>query len=225
MRDGDKTAHKEVAALKRRYEKLGYQVILEPSIDDLPIPLDNYRPDLIAIKPGTVGGHIIEVKESTKQLSIERLAALAEKIRSHKGWRFILVASDDVNVPEAVALWPTWEEVEAKLTLARALLDFPDIDPAILYLYSVFEASARKLAVAQAVPVERLQSTRVRNSLYTLGFISGEDYGLCKRFLSMRNQVAHGFSTQRDVDLARSFFSYLERTIPEWKALPPVGAN
>jgi hypothetical protein len=78
----------------------------------------------------------------------------------------------------------------------------------------------RTVASQRAIPVERLKSTRVRNSLYTLGLLDGDDYQLCKRFLAMRNKVAHGFKGSRDTNLVKIFYSFIRRIIAEWRQQP-----
>lgn len=208
----------QIERLKKKYELLGYAVVVEPSREAIPAPLGNYRPDLIATKPGREGGIVIEVKNSANKVSIDRLSEVAGMVRSlGPEWRFVLATPDDIAIPDSEEYLPTWRELLEKLKLVEELMTLSDLDPAILYLYSVFEGATRAIASQKAIPVERLPATRVRNSLYTLGLLDGDDYQLCKRFLAMRNKVAHGFSGPRDTELVRSFCAFTRRIVGEWQ--------
>jgi hypothetical protein len=208
----------QIERLKQKYELLGYRVIIQPAPETMPISLGSYTPDLLAIRPDSSGGIVIEVKSSADRISVDRLSEVAEKVKSlGPDWRFLLATPDDIVVPDGDEYLPTSAELVRKLDVVETLMRLNDPDPAILYLYAVFEGAMRAVASQRAIPVERLQSTRVRNSLYTLGLLDGDDYQLCKRFLAMRNKVAHGLKGHRDTQLLRSFHAFTRRIIDEWQ--------
>ncbi|WP_087688014.1 hypothetical protein [Pandoraea sp. PE-S2R-1] len=209
------SAHEaKIQELKERFERDGYAVLIEPRRQDIPFDLGNYVPDLVARKRD--GGLIVEVKTVNARTSIERYQSLAHTVQQHDGWRFVLVTVDDLNVPVSLQETVGWGELEAKLGTIRLLIDNGNAEPAILYLWSVFEAAMRKLAITTAMPIERLPATKLMNQLYTAGYIAVDDFQIAKKFLTMRNGITHGFGTPPDVPLAESFLRAVAGLIREW---------
>lgn len=110
----------------------------------------------------------------------------------------------------------SWDALAAKIGTIRSLIDTGNAEPAILYLWSIFEASMRKLAFTVAMPVERLPATKLMNQLYTAGYISIDDFATAKKFLTMRNGVTLGFDTPADGQLLESFLDVVSGLIQEW---------
>jgi hypothetical protein len=206
---------REIERLRTRYERLGFVVVVNPDVENLPFELGAYRPDLVARKMDGSGGYIVEVKESSKKISVDRLTEIATQVRGHAGWRFVLATLDDIAVPEGREPLPSWSVLASQLSQVDVVSKII-IEPAILYLYALFEGACRRLAIEQAIPIERFQSTRIRNSLYTLGWLDAEEYKLCKNFLAMRNLVAHGFVVNLDKKLVEEFRSFCTKAIAEW---------
>ncbi|KVE25169.1 hypothetical protein WI93_16780 [Burkholderia vietnamiensis] len=216
MTQSNRTEHDaKIQELKERFERDGYAVLIEPRGLDLPFDLGNYVPDLVARKPD--GGLIVEVKTANARTSIERYQSLAHTVQQHAGWRFVLVTVDDLNVPASLQETVSWGELEAKLGTIRLLIDNGNAEPAILYLWSVFEAAMRKLAITVAMPIERLPATKLMNQLYTVGYIAIDDFKTAKKFLTMRNGITHGFGTPPDVPVLESFLRAVTGLIREWK--------
>lgn len=204
----------KIQELKAQFERDGYKVLVEPQRAALPFDLDNYVPDIVASKPD--GGLIVEVKTTNTRTSIARYQSVAQTVQQHPGWRFLLVTVDDLNVPEAQEI-ASWDQLEAKLGTIRSLIADEKAEPAVLYLWSVFEAAMRKLAYGVAMPVERLPATKLMNQLYTAGYISVDDFQTAKKFLTMRNEITHGFSTSPDGQLLESFLISVSGLIRDWK--------
>ncbi len=205
----------KIQELKAGYERDGYEVLVAPDRQSLPFDLDNYVPDLLARKPD--GGLIIDVKTANARVSIERYQSVARTVQQHRGWRFLLVTVDDLNIPASAQQLPSWSELAAKLDMSRSLMDNGNAEPAILYLWSIWEAAMRKLAGAVALPIERLPATKLMNQFYTLGYISIDDFTTAKQFLIMRDCVTHGFNIALDGPLLESFFDVVSGFIREWK--------
>jgi len=81
-------------AVAERYRSAGYMVTSEPGSTALPFDLGAYRPDLIARKGDFTT--IVEVKTHAQKTSFDQLRAVAEEVKRHKGWRFVLVTDEDV---------------------------------------------------------------------------------------------------------------------------------
>jgi len=205
--------------LAEKYAHEGYSVTLEPSELDLPFDLDGYRPDLIATKDSS--GLIVEVKSKLARLPVKRFRAIAEEVARHPGWRFLLVTLDDVegqNPPGISEDLPQWTQLKDHACQADGLLKERKMEPALLYLWSIFEASLRKHAIETPIPVERFPVSRLINHMYSLGELTLSQYDLTNAVLETRNKLAHGFLTKLDYSLMNQFKSLVEGLIDEWGA-------
>lgn len=210
---------KKIDSLAQDYLQQGFSVIKEPAAGAIPFDLGGYRPDLIVTK-GNVN-LIIEVKTKTSHVSVDKLQSLAQEIARHDGWRFLLVTLDDVDsskIPTANDELPTWHQLERKLLQAQDLIAEGAIEPATLYLWSIFEAVLRKRAIAQRIPVERLQTSMLINHMYSQGEVSVNDVDLFRVFMSKRNRLAHGANEAIDPHQLALVFQTVNRILTEWSA-------
>lgn len=218
MNSTAKIAHDEkVDSLANTYVKQGFTVIKEPSTGELPFDLGDYTPDLIATKGDT--GLMIEVKTKASLVSIDRFQSLPEEISSHPGWRFLLVTLDDVDVSEVPTTsnqLPTWQSLQVKVHKAQDLVAEDALKPALLYLWSIFEAAMRKRAIAQNIPVERLPASMLLNHMYSQGEVPVEDIDLFREFMRRRNLIAHGANVQIAHDQVTQTLQAILRLLREW---------
>ena len=190
----DEAKIKEVA---EQYRRDGYEVILAPDPSRLPFDLGEYRPDLIARKEGQ--GFIVEVKTNAKRISLDRLRTIAEEVRRHRGWRFVLVTAQDVTsevFPGEDGDQPSWAEIDQRTNHAARLIEQGDTEAAYLVLWIAFERMLRLQARLIALPVERLGPSVMIRQLYSLGELSIEQFETALACQQMRNRVVHGFSGQ-----------------------------
>jgi uncharacterized protein YutE (UPF0331/DUF86 family) len=180
--------------LAEEYRDKGYEIYFEPNPEDLPDFLRNYRPDMI-VRRGkeTV---IIEVKSrhSLNYSSRQYLQNLAQSVEQHPGWRFELVMvnpEDSVYSlkPESSLQQP---EIETRLQMARQLVT-QHPESAILYSWSLAEATLRLVAEHERISLHRLDPLYLVKQLVTEGVISRPEYQLLMDVLSLRNVIAHGF--------------------------------
>jgi Holliday junction resolvase len=112
--------HEELlGAVAERYRNDGYEVILEPGADVIPFDLGDYHPDLLARKGGVAA--IVEVKSQTRNLSFDQLKSLADEIRRHRGWRFVLITGQDVVEPGSLREEEdtfSWDKIARRLVLS-----------------------------------------------------------------------------------------------------------
>jgi hypothetical protein len=205
----------KIQQLKKEFESDRCEVLIKPQNPVLPFELPDYSPTLVVKKPEG-GGYIVEVKSAHARTAAERYQAIANLVRQNHGWRFLLVTVDDLNVPTFAEEIAGWDELEGKLKSTRTLIDGNHKEAAVLYLWSIFEAAMRKLAIAEAMPIERLPALQVLNQLYTTGYISVDEFSTVKKFLSMRNSITHGFATPPDSALLDSFFQIVSELMVEW---------
>lgn len=214
-----KTAHDEkIDSLVSTYTQQGFTVVKEPSSDYLPFNLGGYRPDLVATK-GDIG-LIIEVKPNVSRVSIDSFQVIAQEIAKHPGWRFLLVTLDDVDdsiAPTVDGELPTWAQILNKLQQTQSLIAEGALEPALLYLWSIFEAALRKRAIAQNIPVERLPVSSLLKQMYSQGEVSVNDIDFFREFMGRRNRIAHGANMLLDATMVTEIFQSVHRLVIEWE--------
>lgn len=182
--------------LAEEYRRKGYEVVFHPTLEDLPDFLKNYRPDMIARRGEEAV--VIEVKSrsSLQSDSTQYLRNLAQAIEKRPGWRFELVMAN----PEEVIYSPKAEgslqkhEIESRLQVARQLtIQHPE--SAILYAWSLVEATLRLVAEKEGLNLQRSDSLYLVKQLALEGVISKAEYQLLMNGLSLCNAIAHGFKT------------------------------
>jgi Holliday junction resolvase len=224
MSTATKMVHDEkIASLADSYVQQGFRVITEPAPNQLPFDLGGYKPDLIATKGNT--GLIIEVKTKASRVSIDRLQSLAQEVSRHAGWRFLLVTLEDAEsykTPTTADELPTWDQLAAKLQQARDLVGDGALEPAILYLWSIFEAALRKRAIAQNIPVERLPASMLLNHMYSQGEVSVDHLDLFREFMGRRNRLAHGINEPIDQNLVDSILESVSHLLRDWATHGPT---
>jgi hypothetical protein len=181
--------------LAEEYRNKGYEVSFHPNPEDLPDFLKDYRPDMVVRREDEAV--IIEVKSRRSLLnssSKQYLQNLAQSVEQQPGWRLELVMAN----PEDATYSPKAEsslqqpEVETRLQVARQLAT-QHPDSAILYSWSLVEATLRLVAEHEGLSLQRLDSLYLVKQLVTEGVISRLEYQLLMDALSLRNAIAHGF--------------------------------
>ncbi|MCX7110880.1 MAG: hypothetical protein NTX45_12270 [Proteobacteria bacterium] len=207
----------KINELAEQYALEGYSVTREPSEFDLPFDLDGYRPDLVATKENS--GLIVEVKAKLARLPVERFREIAEEVSRHPGWRFLLVTLDDVesqNPPGTSDDMPNWTQLREHATQASGLLREGRKEPALLFLWSIFEALLRKRAIEMSIPIERFPVKRLINHMYSMGELALSQYDLTNSVLESRNKLAHGFLTRLDEGFMNQFNTLIMTLIDDW---------
>lgn len=209
--------HEKVRELADRYASQGFQVAVEPAGATLPFDLGDYHPDLIAQKDDQ---HlIVEVKETSDRISVDRYRDLAEEVGRHPGWRFLLVTTNDVEsrslpgAPDELASWP---EVIERFTRAERLLDAGDSDAAYLLMWSALEAMLRRHAESVALPLERFHIQALIKHIYSQGELSIPQFDRAMAALKLRNLLIHGSPAPELADAARDLRSLIKELSDEW---------
>lgn len=223
MSNTTKLAHdKKIASLVDDYLQQGFTVMNKPTADSIPFDLGGYQPDLIVTKGDT--RLIIEVKTKASRVSVDKFQSLAQEISKHEGWRFLLVTLEDAEsskTPTSVNELPTWPQLESKLMQVKTLITEGLVEPATLYLWSIFEASLRKRAIAQNIPIERLPAPMLIKHMYSQGEISVNDVDIFLEFMSSRNRLAHGANETIDPHQISSTLKLVSLYLSEWSIQNP----
>jgi uncharacterized protein YutE (UPF0331/DUF86 family) len=180
--------------LAEEYRDKGYEISFHPNPEDLPDFLRNYRPDMI-VRRGDEAV-IIEVKSrrSLNSSSRQYLQNLAQSVEQHPGWRFELVMTNPEDVVYSSRAESSFQqsEIETRLQVARQLAT-QHPESAILYSWSLVEATLRLVAEHEGISLQRLDPLYLVKQLVTEGVISRPEYQLLMDALSLRNAIAHGF--------------------------------
>ena len=199
--------HDKVKSLAEKYVNEGFDVVIEPKMNQLQLPFDlgNYQPDIIATKNNS--GLVIDVKTSPSRVSVENLQDISEKISRHSGWHFLLVTLEDL---------PSWEELIDNFSQVGKLIENNNIEPAFLFLWSVFEGALRKRAVDASIPIERLPVIRLLRSMYSLGELSISEFDIIQACLKERNRMVHGYIQKLDLEVLHTFIMLIVKLLVEW---------
>jgi hypothetical protein len=180
------------------YSLQGYEVIHQPHIHQLPFDFDQYCPDLL-VKTSENQGFIIEIKDVTANLSIDRYCELAKTVAQHRGWRFLLITGEDAT--------PIAEEdiADSKLTRSQILhrkeriaklISIGEHEAAFLSLWIFAEVLMRRYARQALIPIDRLPTILMIHHLHTQSEISLDQFERVIALNEIRNRVAHGFPVQ-----------------------------
>ncbi|UUO13900.1 hypothetical protein [Dolichospermum heterosporum] len=223
MIDNTKSLHDDkVESLIKQYRDQGFTVIQNPKADQLPFDLDNYQPDILATKNENESGLIgliIEVKTSIRPVSVEHLQFVAEEVSRHPGWRFLLVTLEDIeaeSLPGTSEELPSWEELIDHFSQVSKLIENNNIEPAFLFLWSVFEGALRKRAVDVSIPIERLPFIKLLRSMYSVGELSISEFDIIQAYLEKRNRLAHGYIQKLDSEVLPKFIMLVVKLLIEW---------
>jgi len=182
--------------LAEEYSQKGYEVLLQPKPEDLPEFLRSYHPNMI-VRRGEEAV-VIEVKSRPSIASAQDLQGLAQVVQEHPGWRVELVMTNRKDAQYFAEVEGSLEEHEIKsqLQVARELtVHHPE--SAILYAWSLAEATLRLLVNQEGLCLPRLEPLYLLKQLATEGVISQPDYQLLMNTFRLRNAIAHGFKTSQ----------------------------
>ncbi|WP_234300707.1 hypothetical protein [Sphaerospermopsis aphanizomenoides] len=182
----------------QEYRQKGYEVILSPKLEELPDFLRDYRylPDMI-VRRGEDAA-VIEVKSRRSLMSsAHNFKNLAALVNAHPGWRLELLMTnpDDELYSSKIENSLQAEEIKSRLQIAKQLTsNHPE--SAILYIWSLAEATLRLLAENEGLMLQKIESPlHLLKQLVTEGIISQTDYQLLMNNFQLRNAIAHGFKT------------------------------
>jgi hypothetical protein len=207
-----------VRRVAQRYRDEGYDVQMEPSTSDLPFDVGGYRPDLLAVRGDE---HLmIEVKLSSRHEPPDRLVEVADTVRQHPQWRFLLVTSDDVARGDLVLPeqdLPTWSDLRGQLENVQQLEANGAHASALLITWSLMEGILRRHSWDEHLPIHRLPTSALIKQMYSLGELSAADYDSLLKGMSTRNEAAHGFVPKNAHESDATLRAVATSLLEEWQ--------
>ncbi len=207
----------KIQSTVRELSDSGYEVSIKPSISHLPFDLGGYRPDIIATKEDR--GIVLEIKTSLNRLSIDRFQDIAERISEHQGWHFLLITLDDTS--EKVLLGDeenlrSWADIQSQLSNLDILIRDSLFEPAFLFFWSILEATLRKRAIHQNIPISRFPEKQLLNHIFSSGEISILEFDLFKDCLEIMNRLTHGMPTSIDLNKLKLANTSIKTLVSKW---------
>lgn len=202
--------------IAERYRSDGFEVVIEPQVNDIPFDLGSYHPDMLARKPQI--NLIIEVKSSADRLSFDQLRSVAETVRQHSGWHFILVTAQDipsVELPGAETKF-SWNDIAVRVKHAQDLNQAGSSEVAYILLWIALEQLLRLQARRIDLPVDRLPPSIVLRQLYSMGELTMEQFDTALACQKIRNRVVHGFSTSNLAESTSQLLTLVHELLTVW---------
>lgn len=174
----------------------GYQVIVQPTSDQLPDFLRQYNPDMIAQKGQEK--IVVEVKSRRSLSQTPGIRDMARLLQDREDWKFELIMVGGETEPIMTLTAQSLNEtgISNELDRAKQLLDTGFSDAALLLAWSAAEAALRLLAEREGLNLQNGSSLQLIKSLVTEGVISRADYELLVDVMRIQNTVAHGYKTE-----------------------------
>lgn len=186
--------HERLRRAAREYKREGYEVVLQPSNDQIPPFLQGLQPDLIAY--GRSENVVVEVKTRSSLKAAKELTAFAKIIEDQPGWRFDLILTNPkrrIGRPEHAVL-PELNEIEKRLAIAQELVQKEMLNSAMLLAWSSVEGLLRWLSHHEAPGLEGQDATRLLKELYALGVLTMQHYNQFQIAMTARHALVHGYS-------------------------------
>ena len=201
-------------AVAEDYRNKSFEVIEEPSPEQLPDFLSAYRPDLL-IRKGDVA-IVVEVKTRASLAADPQVRNLAQLLQKHPGWSFELVIvgeQEKLDTPEAARPFDR-VDIQKNIQTAGELLDSGFPEAGFLLAWSGLEATIRLLSEDEGISLDRFTPPYILKQAVTNGVISRDEYNLLMSAMKYRNAVVHGFKIKPfDSEIARDLIVTTERLL------------
>jgi nicotinic acid mononucleotide adenylyltransferase len=184
--------------LAESYRKAGDEVSIYPRVESLPSFLKDYDPDMIVHRGQESVVVSVQSRKTLNLTSAHRLRDLVQAVEKQPGWRLemIMTNSEDaaytINADRSLQI----SEVETGLQVLADLMD-RSLESAILYAWSLTEATLRLVTEKEGLISRKFDSLYLVKQLATEGIISRDEYRVLMNSRSLRNAIAHGFKTSQ----------------------------
>lgn len=184
-----KLINRRVRDVARTYRNRGYEVIINPTMDDLPAFLHGTKPDIIAQKDNDKV--IIEVKTQPKLQGSNEIVSLAERVASENTWRFELVVTNRAEKETSLASPEIARLFGKLLSEAQVLFKSGLRDAAVVYAFSALEALIRDIARKHETNADEKSFPLLLRALVYQGYIDHELFSSLQILQEERNRIVH----------------------------------
>jgi Holliday junction resolvase len=187
----------------------GYEVMIQPGSSEVPEFLADLQPDIIA-KSGR-DNVVVEVKHVSREHDRERLRAIARRVESHQGWRFMLVAPETRSVMFVEESRPLeTAKVRDWLNEADVLLKSGHSKSALIAAWAGLEGAMRLAVNAHSLDIRKNDSWNLMRELVSNGIVSQDSYHHLIDLYRLRSTFAHGMqpaTTPQELELNQAVTS------------------
>jgi hypothetical protein len=179
-------------ALAEEYRNRGYEVIEQPSPEQLPEFLAGYRPDLL-VRRGDEA-IIVEVKSRSSLAKDPRIRELARLLQTKPHWNFELVMvgeGEQLRTPEGARPFER-DDILRGIEAAEKLATSGYSEAALLQAWSTLEATVRLLTEEEGLVLDRLNPLSILKQAVTNGVIFRDDYNFLIKIMDYRNALIYG---------------------------------
>jgi hypothetical protein len=201
-------------AIAEEYRSRGYEVIEQPSPEQLPEFLSCYRPDLL-VRRGDEAT-IVVVKSRSSLAKEPQIAELARLLSTKPHWNFELVVvgeGEQFSTPEGARPFER-NDILRGIETAERLVASGFSEVALLSAWSALEATVRLLTEEEGIVLGRLSPLYILKQAVMNGVISRDDYNFLTKVMKYRNALVHGFKTlDFDLILVKELISTTKRLL------------
>ncbi len=186
--------------IAREYRQRDYDVIMEPSADQLPEFLARFRIDMLA--RNTEETVVVEVRTQETLSDAPELDAVAQALQDQPSWRFELVVTNpkdrsSLQFKDAASL--NVLDIRYRLHEARQLSDQEHGEAALLLAWSATEALLRAIATKEDISVAQNNPSQLTKSLFTYGVLDKAQFKILQLGLQARNTLVHGYKERHSL--------------------------
>jgi uncharacterized protein YutE (UPF0331/DUF86 family) len=182
-------------AIAEEYRSKGYEVIEQPSPEQLPEFLAGYHPDVLVQRGDEA--IIVEVKSRSSLAKDPQIMELARLIRAEPHWNFELVLvgeEEQLSTPDRARPFER-DDILRGIEAAEKLVASGFPEAALLQAWSTLEATVRLLSVEGGLVLKGPNSFSILTQATSNGIISRADYNFLAKVMKYRNAFVHGFKT------------------------------
>jgi len=187
---------REMRRLRRiasRFEREGFDVLIEPKGAAVPRWLRSFSPDLIAVRGDE--RVVVDVRSRQEAHGDDGLRRLAEAIENHPSWRLELdISNPRESAPpkESPAPLANRRQVREELEAAVQLMQSDLYVPALLLAWAGFEGAAREAMAHEDIELTPMPTASLLKTLVTFGYIDANMGDRLSALGAARNHIAHG---------------------------------
>lgn len=181
--------------IAEEYRSRGYEVIEQPSPEQLPEFLAGYRPDLL-VRRGDEAT-IVVVKSQSSLAKEPQITELARLLPRKPHWNFELAMvgeGEQFITPEGARPFARGD-VFRGIEEAEGLVASGFSESALLRAWSILEATVRLLTEEEGIVLDRYRPVYILKQAVINGVISRDEYNFLKKVMKYRNALVHGFKT------------------------------
>jgi hypothetical protein len=208
-----------------RYREQGYQVILNPSADDLPSFAKDFKVEILASRPD--GKVLASAKASSSEFEKDKnLSRYAEIIENQRGWRYdVFVLGPPAAVPDLPDISDATEvQIEQMLSVADQLSQAGFGPQAVVASSAALESAMRHRLRSIGEKADWGASPRsMLNELVSSGILTHGEFRDLEEVSRLRNMIVHGFAIPEiSPDAVPSLARTARRLLVESKQAEPV---